>query len=925
MGPEDVDTKSIAPRGAERQGELERGTFIGRYVILDRLGAGGMGIVYRAYDPDLDRRVALKLVRDLSDDTTARLIREAKALAKVSHPNIVQIFDVGVFGDTVFIAMELVEGRTLADWRRETEPTWRPLLAHLIEAGRGLAAAHAAGLVHRDFKPQNVIVGADGRVRVLDFGLARQAGEAPLELAVSPSSADESLDIHSAPTQQLSPGTFEGTTQPEDDDRALPRLVLSRITGTPVYMAPEQRRPGTIDARADQFAFAVTSWELLLRDRPFEGHNAKLYAVAAAKGKFRAPPAGNPTPTWVRRVLLRALAAQPSDRYRSMDDVLAALAADPARRRRNLAAIGLGVVALGAIVVAIATRGRAPGPCEDAATHLVGVWDPSVAAKLDTAFAATGASFAAETAGKLHVALDRRADAWKAMHTEACRATRVSGEQSTELLDLRMGCLARRRDELAALVAQLVAAPDAARVAASIEAVGQLPAIAACADREALTAVVPIPTDPTKRTAIDAARTELSTIHALLLTGQWPAGRARAEALQARAAAIDWAPLVAEVGLVRGQLERHAGSFATAEVVLTETVKAAARAHVDDVATSAWSELAWVVGYELSRPLEGLAYVSAAEAAALRTDASPIELANIAHTRALIWSTKGDQAAALREAERALAIVEHVPDAGELEAVDVLNTIAMIESTEGNYGKAEHAHRQVLARRRAALGEGHPKVADSIDNLGVVMFHQGKYDEARRDYEQALALRLAALGPDARDVGTSHNNLGGLLMETGDDAGAAKHLEAALRIYEATLGHDHGDLAIPLSNLGELATRRGDFAKAIAYCERALGLDQVSGPDDPKLAYDLVCVGEARLGLHQPARDVFERALALREANEGDLGELARTRFGLARALWPDARARPLAIAARDGFATAGDAWKPRLAEAIAWLRTTAR
>ena len=170
-----METQTAAPPAAPRRAlpVLERGTIVGRYVILDKLGVGGMGVVYRAYDPDLDRRVALKLVRTVSDDATARLIREAQALAKVSHPNIVQIFDVGVFDETVFIAMELVEGQTLSKWNRETKPTWRALLAQLIEAGRGLAAAHAAGLVHRDFKPQNAIVGADGRVRVLDFGVAR--------------------------------------------------------------------------------------------------------------------------------------------------------------------------------------------------------------------------------------------------------------------------------------------------------------------------------------------------------------------------------------------------------------------------------------------------------------------------------------------------------------------------------------------------------------------------------------------------------------------------------------------------------------------------------------------------------------------------------------------------------------------------------
>ncbi|MBA3539139.1 MAG: serine/threonine protein kinase, partial [Deltaproteobacteria bacterium] len=361
MRSEDVETGPVVPKppARRRSPTLARGTCVGRYVIFDRLGLGGMGVVYRAYDPDLDRRVALKLVRAVTQDTTARLIREAKALAKVSHPNIVQIFDVGVFGETVFIAMELVEGRTLLQWNRETRPAWRVILAHVIEAGRGLAAAHAAGLVHRDFKPHNTIVGADGRVRVLDFGLARLAvarvGEstevAPaasgrLERPVADAEADADSDDEDS----------DDTTRPAqpadsavaDDEPGLPRIVVSRITGTPIYMAPEQRRQKVLDARTDQFAFAVTCWELLYGERPFQGETLKHYADAAAAGRFRPPPAGNETPSWVRRVLLRALSAAPSDRYRSMDDVLTALAADPARRRRKVAVIALAALAFAA-------------------------------------------------------------------------------------------------------------------------------------------------------------------------------------------------------------------------------------------------------------------------------------------------------------------------------------------------------------------------------------------------------------------------------------------------------------------------------------------------------------------------------------------------------------------------------------------------
>lgn len=901
MDAEDAETSTLLPgRPGKRRLPLpllERGTSVGRYVILDRLGVGGMGIVYRAYDPDLDRAVALKLVRAVTAETTARLVSEAQALAKVSHPNIVQVFDVGVFGETVFIALELVEGRTLWHWWKETSPSWRVLLPQLVEAGRGLAAAHAAGLVHRDFKPQNAIVGTDGRVRVLDFGLAK-VGMAPAE---DEDSADE---VHAD---------------------TLPQVVVSRITGTPFYMAPEQRKKGLLDARADQFAFGVSCWELLYGQRAFVGENLQQYAEASTTGQLRAPPPGTAVPAWIRRVLVRTLAAAPADRYPTMDDVLAALAKDPAKRRRRIAAIALGAVAVAGVAASFALRGSAPAPCEDAARHFEGVWDPAMAARLEQAFRATGASFAPETATKVHAALDQRAAGWIGMHREACRATRVSGEQSEELLDLRMTCLGRRRDELRALVAQLVDKPDGVRVAAAVAAVEHLPPIGACADREALAAVVPLPADQAQRAAIGLTRGELAEVRALLATGQWPRARRQVEAAQQRARELAYAPLVAEAGLLRGLVERNVGNFPAAEAALSETVQAAARAHLDDVSTEAWAELAWVVGYEEERPVEGLALANAAEAVALRADATGHELAEVAHARALIWSVKGDPEAALREAERALAALRAMPAPDDLEISDVLNTIGLVRSAQGDYTRAEQVHRQVLEIRRAALGAGHPKVADSIDNLGVVRYHQGALAEARRSYEEALAMRVAALGPEARDVGTSHNNLGGLLMETGDPEGAAAHLTAALRIYEAALGPTHGDLAIPLSNLGELATRRGAFAEAIGYCARALAIDEASAPEDPKLAYDLVCVGEAELGRAAPAAavKVLERALALRADVAGDAGELARTQFALARALWQTgshARAKALAVQARDGFAAAGDNWAERRAAAATWI-----
>jgi serine/threonine protein kinase len=253
------------------------GTLLGRYVVLERLGAGGMGVVHRAYDTVLDRAVALKLLPShggwRSGPARTRLLQEAQAMARLTHPHVVGVFDAGEVDGQVFIAMELVEGTTLRDWLQASARGWREVVEVFTAAGRGLAAAHAVGLVHRDFKPSNVLVGRDGRVRVTDFGLA-----------------------HAAPGEPL-PGTAPGLM-----DRAPPGLAV----GTLAYMAPEQFAGGAVDARADLFSFCVAFWEALHGELPFPGESAAERLTHAREGRLRppppstrVPPGGRSTPTAV--------------------------------------------------------------------------------------------------------------------------------------------------------------------------------------------------------------------------------------------------------------------------------------------------------------------------------------------------------------------------------------------------------------------------------------------------------------------------------------------------------------------------------------------------------------------------------------------------------------------------------------------------
>ncbi len=284
------------------------GRTFGRYQVVERLGSGAMGLVYRARDTELGRDVALKQLRRPDAAFTERLVREARAMAQVNHPNVVTVYDVGVTDDGItYIAMELVEGTSLLEWQQQRSVA--EVVQAYIAAGRGLAAAHATGIVHRDFKPDNVLVGRDQRVRVMDFGLAAAHVPASPRPAVSSSTRDVDL-------------TASGS-----------------VLGTPAYMAPEQFAGGHVDARTDEFNFCVALYEALYGHRPFAGKDFDELAETVTAGRVRPAPPGARVSRSLRAIVMRGLRSRPGDRYPTMDELLVELGRDRARPWRRAAAI----------------------------------------------------------------------------------------------------------------------------------------------------------------------------------------------------------------------------------------------------------------------------------------------------------------------------------------------------------------------------------------------------------------------------------------------------------------------------------------------------------------------------------------------------------------------------------------------------------
>jgi serine/threonine protein kinase len=344
---------------------------IGRYVVERRLGAGAMGVVHVARDAELDRRVAIKLVHAqlAAHDVAARMRGEAKALARLAHPNVVHVYEVGEHRGQVFLVMEYVDGSSLRAWIEQDNPAWSARLAAYVEAGRGLAAAHAAGLTHRDFKPDNVLRSADGRVRVADFGLA-----------CLDDGGDRLGDV------ELLETTVESGPMP-----ALLRSRTGEIKGTPVYMPPEQFRGGPIDARADQFAYCVSLYEGLWGSRPFaeDSLRARLRAIQHEGPIAPAQLGGVPRAVWL--AVQRGLAADPAARWPSMVELLAALEAVLAPKRRVVLVVaGLAVAAAVGFGLSDATRAEPiaaapPDPCAQTSGPIDALWTPALREQLQAA------------------------------------------------------------------------------------------------------------------------------------------------------------------------------------------------------------------------------------------------------------------------------------------------------------------------------------------------------------------------------------------------------------------------------------------------------------------------------------------------------------------------------------------------------------
>jgi tetratricopeptide (TPR) repeat protein/predicted Ser/Thr protein kinase len=813
----------VGPAGAPTWGgaddELHPGDKVGRHIVIGRLGAGAMGTVYAAYDSALERKIALKFLQAASEGV--RLVEEASAMARLSHPNVVTVHDVGMWEGKPYLAMEYVKGQTLDEWRRAPggrRP--REILEVMAAVARGLEAAHAAGIVHRDVKPHNVLV-AEGRVLVTDFGLSVRARA--------------------------------GAGAPE-------------IAGTPLYMAPEQIAGGPVTPATDVFGLCVTLYETLYGQHPFgEDGDADDRRARVLAGRVQPPPHGPRVPRHVQRLVLAGLAVDPAARPAGMGAIATALLDDPARRRRRAGALVLAAGAVaGAFWVGVRIKADPARRCQANAAVMQALWSDGRRQELDGGQQTGAAAAVWQTLARR---FDQYARDWRDMFTETCRAAftsrrsarRISGTQ----FDLRMSCLDSHRATFAAVLGSLSGAsvPLLQKVAAS-----SLPPVAECGTSE-LQAPLPLPADPASRAQVARINEMLAQVDAALAVGDF----ARAERLATEAAPaarnLGYQPLVARAINKLASVElrgiKHTGTapgtrpgeaFDRATTLLEEA-SVAAEAGRDDASRAEAATQMVLAHLDAGHLAQAERWAERASAIVQRIGDPPLYRSSLEYARGWVHLDRQEMDAAGASWRRALQLREPLLGPRSPEVLASKSSICHVMPTDERI----KCYREAIALAQTTAGPRHPDVAGIKANLAYILVD----DAATRDEACQLASEAVDIERnqiEANTVGVLRATLA--LAQCRRDQGRAAE---ARRLYLDAIAYATHPTTVRADLLQDYAAfmqMQRDYPQAITYFRRALADHElVSGPTHHKTI-------ETRQRIAVTLREQKKLPEALRELDE---------------------------------------------------------
>jgi tetratricopeptide (TPR) repeat protein/predicted Ser/Thr protein kinase len=766
---------------------------LGRYLVVEKLAGGGMGVVYRGYDPELHRKVALKVLhpRQHGDERAhARMLTEARALAKLDHPNVVRVHDVLGEAGQVVIVMELVEGVTLTAWEREaaTPRPWRDIVATYLQAAQGLAAAHGVGVIHRDFKPANAIIGRDGRVRVLDFGLARSV-DAPV---ANPLATGSPGAAHDAP-----------------DATGLTRT--GEVVGTLGYTAPEQLAGEQAEPASDQFSFCVALHRALEGHPPFIGTTPDELLASIRTGRFERASSPRPLPPWLRTVVARGLRAAPGERFADMRALIDELERPRGWRRWRGVALAGAIVAAAGVAISLRPAATAAGPtCDGGGNEIATTWGDAQRAQVERVLGEP-------TARSVLAKLDQYGQEWAAMHDDACRAHH-QGVQSDTILDERMACLLRRRVELQEAISVLTQTSPSSRGNA-IDVAARLPDPTLCGDLEHLAAQSEPPTNPQQRALVDSVRASLGRAAALDRAGRSDEALAEVTLILTDAQRTTYAPVIVEAGLLRGRILLSRRNFPEAAPQLRETRALALENRLFAGATEAAARQIYAESME-SADLDAIQRDAAifeplSESITGDHFARPLLLNNIGTA----YMAAGRGSDAVRYFQLAHDALEGV-DQPDLELTCIDKNLAMVTSDDA---AREALAKSVWETRRAALGDVHIETLDALDS----------YARYLRDARAALAAMSNVCPaydreyPGLIELRAQCYAYRSFLLEYLGDAQRARDSYAALARLD---DKDEGARDWIALGRGEAARLRGDTASASDTLQRLV--DATSESDD---------------------------------------------------------------------------------------------
>ncbi len=827
-GANDPDSSTLDRVQKQFSSRLHPGQPVGRFEVAHPLGRGGMGSVYAAYDPKLERMVALKILHASRPSEQPRLVSEARALAQVNHPHVITVHDVGRWEERVFVAMELIEGQTLRQWRRGAKRTWRDVVRVYGDAAKGLAAAHTAGIVHRDVKPSNVMITDEGRVVVVDFGLAIDAEPAAATVAGGISAGART------------PGTSRA--------------------GTPAYMAPEQRRGERATPASDQFALSVALYEAL------SGVLPEASAEPLREGGFEAC---RRLPRRVSKVAARGFEVRPSVRYPSMDAFAEAL-----RKASNTPLWPVGAGTLGALSAFLLwPAGADEQRCSGALDELEKVWTTQRRATLEAALRSPGGTWSDRVADTVLPTLDGYAQQWLVEHARACNAE----QEDDARLGARMLCLDRRLRNLDAVLTVLERA-DASVVSTATEAVDALPGLEQCSAVQTLAEIGDNP-DP----EVEALRDRIAYAEALRESASLQ--EASDEARDVLAAVVPrqdkW--LETEARLVVGWVEHDLGHHEASEEQLRIALALGTISRNDVAVSIALHRLAWVVGYKLGRHQEGRDLADRAEAWAARLDGPDKQASSRAISRGWIEHDAGNPGGALEFFAVAEALARKDSPSNLEATYDLglaLNGTGAAQLGLGDLDAAAGAFDQAASLLSARLGSSHPRVGQVLNNRAAILRALGRPEDALAVFERTYAVFVGVYGVEHMTVGQTAANLAIVLEDLARYDESVARADEAVRVLSKVAGEAHPLVAQCYALRGNAQIGLENYEEGTRDLLRALSLEtELLGSDHPSLGVSLsnLSVAYEKMGRLEDAVQRQEQALEILLRAHGETHDLVAT------------------------------------------------